>query len=599
MDIKNILSDFQLSENKIMFRGINYTYLTASYYYKSNLFSRYYILNCMNDEEYRLNNMNMNLNDKSFFEDFQKELVGRDFFHCIGDTRFNLYLIFIINTNNELDISTEITNNFRYARKVILSEDEFKDYFLRTFILQRNGKTMQRDIQKMDRTEMLNYLYEGKEIVKDLIRDELEKDLSSKRFHDIYFNQTFLDVTKAYIYLNESVTKKTETKKENTSFVNLNESILSDFPVQSINSLSVKNYRRFKKECNMNFAKVNLLYGENGTGKTSILDALEFGITGWNRKADKNEPSNGTIEVTFKSREGTKTVIQPKHDIYKLSEFWYGIRVENNEEFNKLFNRFNYFDTSWASAFAIEGREQVNIKQLQTFLGIEDISRAEKALVKCFESLLALDKYQTEKRKLNYLSTKTNSKKSQHIIDECNRYLKDLKENSKNDTLSNILKIHIHMIESIFNLLACNNEYSGLRIEEQEIVAVRHDGSSVAMSKMSTGQKVCLALSFMFALFLSNEKAPNIIMLDEPVANLDDLHMLNLLDVLRRLALSGTQIFFTTANPDVALLFRRKFSFMNNEFKEFRVSESEKDIKICYNIYSPSQEKALIEKNIY
>ena len=77
----------------------------------------------------------------------------------------------------------------------------------------------------------------------------------------------------------------------------------------------------------------------------------------------------------------------------------------------------------------------------------------------------------------------------------------------------------------------------------------------------------------MFTLFLSNDKAPNLIMLDEPVANMDDIHMLNLLDLLRRLALSDTQIFFTTANPEVAKLFRRKFSFLGEDFRFFEIKE--------------------------
>ena len=95
----------------------------------------------------------------------------------------------------------------------------------------------------------------------------------------------------------------------------------------------------------------------------------------------------------------------------------------------------------------------------------------------------------------------------------------------------------------------------------------------------------------MFALFLSNENAPNVIMLDEPVANLDDFHMLNLMDVLRRLALADTQIFFTTSNPDVAKLFRRKFSYLEDEFGFYRVSELKDEVIVQYEQYSYKKEK--------
>ena len=37
-------------------------------------------------------------------------------------------------------------------------------------------------------------------------------------------------------------------------------------------------------------------------------------------------------------------------------------------------------------------------------------------------------------------------------------------------------------------------------------------------------------------------------MLDEPVANLDDMHVLNLIDLLRELTINGTQIIITTVD---------------------------------------------------
>ena len=70
-----------------------------------------------------------------------------------------------------------------------------------------------------------------------------------------------------------------------------------------------------------------------------------------------------------------------------------------------------------------------------------------------------------------------------------------------------------------------------------------------------------------------NSKAPNIIILDESVANLDDLHLLNMLDILRQLTIKGTQIFFTTANESVAKLFKRKIGFMQDELKSIKVSD--------------------------
>ena len=71
--------------------------------------------------------------------------------------------------------------------------------------------------------------------------------------------------------------------------------------------------------------------------------------------------------------------------------------------------------------------------------------------------------------------------------------------------------------------------------------------------------------------------------------------MLNLLDLLRRLALSDSQIFFTTANPDVAKLFRRKFSFLGDDFKSFIVTGTN---EIICEIYSPTQDEPIKIKKI-
>ncbi len=62
---------------------------------------------------------------------------------------------------------------------------------------------------------------------------------------------------------------------------------------------------------------------------------------------------------------------------------------------------------------------------------------------------------------------------------------------------------------------------------------------------------------------------------DDPVAHIDDINMLSFLDHLRYLAISGSrQIFFATADNKLAGLFRHKFRFLGDEYKELRLSRS-------------------------
>ena len=56
-------------------------------------------------------------------------------------------------------------------------------------------------------------------------------------------------------------------------------------------------------------------------------------------------------------------------------------------------------------------------------------------------------------------------------------------------------------------------------------------------------------------------------MLDDPVAHVDDINTLSLLDHLRDIALSGErQIFFASADAKIGSLFGRKFRFLGERF---------------------------------
>ena len=90
---------------------------------------------------------------------------------------------------------------------------------------------------------------------------------------------------------------------------------------------------------------------------------------------------------------------------------------------------------------------------------------------------------------------------------------------------------------------------------------------------------------------LATSFAPSFLLLDEPVANIDDLNVLALMDFLRELAITHErQIFFTTANRNVAKLFRRKFSFLLQDFQELRfVREKEHCLQIVSQSYDQSK----------
>ncbi|RKZ10172.1 hypothetical protein DRQ50_14605 [bacterium] len=90
---------------------------------------------------------------------------------------------------------------------------------------------------------------------------------------------------------------------------------------------------------------------------------------------------------------------------------------------------------------------------------------------------------------------------------------------------------------------------------------------------MSSGQRNALSLAIFLTMNRKVSQGPSIIMLDDPVAHVDDLNILSFLDCLRELLFScKRQVFFATASPKTANLFRKKFDYLGQDgFREFEL----------------------------
>lgn len=88
------------------------------------------------------------------------------------------------------------------------------------------------------------------------------------------------------------------------------------------------------------------------------------------------------------------------------------------------------------------------------------------------------------------------------------------------------------------------------------------------LEQVSTGQRAAFALSVFLAMNRSATSAPPVILIDDPIAHIDDLNALSFLDYLRDLTVnSNRQIFFATADTRIASLFTRKFGFLGESFQ--------------------------------
>lgn len=156
-------------------------------------------------------------------------------------------------------------------------------------------------------------------------------------------------------------------------------------------------------------------------------------------------------------------------------------------------------------------------------------------------------------------------------IKKCQEVCRIIEKQKKLEgVMKGFLEENARQIELFFKLLHRPKEFSTLKIEDGKISFIRRSNGQLTESgQMSTGQRMALAFSVMITLHIGAANAPNFLMLDEPVANLDDMHVLNLIDLLRELAISGTQIIITTADSQMAKFLRRKFSFLKDEYSHF------------------------------
>jgi chromosome segregation protein len=95
----------------------------------------------------------------------------------------------------------------------------------------------------------------------------------------------------------------------------------------------------------------------------------------------------------------------------------------------------------------------------------------------------------------------------------------------------------------------------------------RVGGTAASLSQVSTGQRAAFALAFFLAQNAVAKNGPPVMLIDDPIAHIDDLNALSFLDYLRELAAAGgRQIFFATADESLASIIERKFQYLGGEF---------------------------------
>ena len=136
--------------------------------------------------------------------------------------------------------------------------------------------------------------------------------------------------------------------------------------------------------------------------------------------------------------------------------------------------------------------------------------------------------------------------------------------------VENSIKNNIDVISQYFKWMHHSGEFSELSVDQTGLYAVRSMNNQIVRPyEMSTGQRSAIALSVMLALYSAAKTAPRFLLFDEPLATMDDIQVMNILDILKTLVAQGTQIFFTTANDEMIRHFKESFGGTSYTYREY------------------------------
>ena len=227
---------------------------------------------------------------------------------------------------------------------------------------------------------------------------------------------------------------------------------------------------------------------------------------------------------------------------------------------------------------AIENyKEMSRIISLDPKTVLTTIERDVNRISALFERYKELKK----KKKENELKINSSNKKIKELQKEIKSNI-PLEENAKKacDAINDILENHSKSeflkdfiegnkddIVDIFKAIHAPKEFGNVLLDRGKISLKRvNSNDSVELTEISSGQRSALALSIFLALNQKLKYGPNILLFDEPVPTIDDLNILLFLDYLRELVTgSNRQVFFATANENLAYLFKKKFGFLEDD----------------------------------
>src|SRR5713226_6847491 len=115
-----------------------------------------------------------------------------------------------------------------------------------------------------------------------------------------------------------------------------------------IRSLELTRFRKFPLQRGFDFGTVNLIFGSNATGKTSLLEAIELFYCGKNKR---NRDENPTFELDAVLADGRTEKADSDRALQEYRNRnldWYGVSEVKTAKLYASFSQFNFLDSDAA-----------------------------------------------------------------------------------------------------------------------------------------------------------------------------------------------------------------------------------------------------------
>lgn len=335
---------------------------------------------------------------------YMQERIASDFYKHEGSLQWNYYLYFVLDK--------VAFRNFRNTPKA--ADIEADRTFARKFI--REQATLDAEL-KQPLASILHATKPHQDVASRWV--EALKDAGLARIADP--NAEYESTVRLYL-------SGTPVSRGNSSHV-VNAAVPDG---RFIRSLNLERFRMQPVQKSFDFRTVNLVRGVNGTGKTSLLEAVELCICGGIRRQQGKRPDTARLQIQYEGSAQPESCPESSLAGYRDRDLaWYGGYYRKGNYLCENFGRFNFFDSDAAFKLSAETTGEEIVKAVNALLLGELATTLEERMVQ-FQTRFA-----TEERQLQRLI-----KVRQQELDKASQQIEQLKTiTDTRDALSRDLQV--------------------------------------------------------------------------------------------------------------------------------------------------------------